>query len=279
MITVSDLHFAYPSGKSALSGIDLHIEKGEFAAIVGHNGSGKSTLARIIAGIEKPARGSCAVNGIDTRDKSRFIELRKTAGIVFQNPENQIVFEKVHDDMAFALRNLGLEQDEIDRRIGEVMKTMNIEHFTNSFELSMGQKQRAAIAGVLAMQCRCIVFDEPTAMLDPKGKKDIHGIIVDLHKKGFTIVYVTNVIDEVLSADRILILDSGRIRHEFKRGELLENVEALKSFSLEMPLIMDIIVRLKDRNVNIDTSARTVDDLVNSLINLPAANGHYKAAR
>jgi energy-coupling factor transport system ATP-binding protein len=271
MITVSDLHFAYPSGKPALSGIDLHIEKGEFAAIVGHNGSGKSTLARIIAGIERPGRGSCTVNGIDTRDKSKFLELRKTAGIVFQNPENQIVFEKVHDDMAFALRNLGLEQAEIDRRIDEVTKSMKIEHFTDSFELSMGQKQRAAIAGVLAMRCQCIIFDEPTAMLDPKGKKDIHGIIVELHKKGFTIVYVTNVIDEVLSADRILILDSGRIRGEFKRGELLENVEKLKSFSLEMPLIMDIIVRLKDRNVDIDTSARTVDELVNSLTNMKAA--------
>jgi energy-coupling factor transport system ATP-binding protein len=268
MIDISNLYYAYPSGKTALSGIELHIQKGEFAAVVGHNGSGKSTLARIMAGIERPGRGSCLINGIDTRDKTKFLELRKTVGIVFQNPENQIVFEKVHDDMAFALRNLGLNQDEIKTRIGEVIKKMGIERFTDSFELSMGQKQRAAIAGVLAMQCKCIIFDEPTAMLDPKGKKDIHNIIVDLHKQGLTIVYVTNVIDEVLSADRILILDSGSIKHEFKRDELLENVEKLKAFSLEMPLIMDIIVRLKGRNVDIDTSARTVDELVNSLINM-----------
>ncbi|MDR2658739.1 MAG: ATP-binding cassette domain-containing protein [Spirochaetaceae bacterium] len=265
MIHISDLYYAYSSGKTALYDINLHIQKGEFAAIVGHNGSGKSTLARIIAGIEKPGRGSCVIKGIDTRDKSKFIELRKTAGIVFQNPENQIVFEKVRDDMAFALHNLGLAQNEIDERIESVMKMMKIERFTDSFELSMGQKQRAAIAGVIAMQCECIIFDEPTAMLDPKGKKDIHGIIVDLHKKGFTIVYVTNVIDEVLSADRIFILDSGCIKHEFKRDDLLENVERLKNFSLEMPLIMDIILRLKGRNIAVDTSARTVDELVDSL--------------
>jgi energy-coupling factor transport system ATP-binding protein len=129
----------------------------------------------------------------------------------------------------------------------------------------MGQKQRAAIAGVLAMKCECIIFDEPTAMLDPKGKKDIHNIIVELHKRGMTIVYVTNVIDEVLSADRILILDAGCIKHEFKRDELIENVEKLKTLSLEMPLIMDIIMRLKGRNVAVDTSARTVDELVDSL--------------
>jgi energy-coupling factor transport system ATP-binding protein len=268
MINISNLHYAYPSGKAALHGINAHIQKGEFVAVVGHNGSGKSTLARILAGIERPSRGSCVINGIDTRDKTKFLELRKTVGIVFQNPENQIVFEKVYDDIAFALRNLGLNQDEIKIRIGEVIKKMHIERFTDSFELSMGQKQRAAIAGVLAMQCECIIFDEPTAMLDPKGKKDIHNIIVDLHKQGFTIVYVTNVIDEVLSADRILILDSGSVKHEFKRDELLENVGALKTFSLEMPLIMDIIVRLKGRNVDIDTSARTVDELVNSLINM-----------
>lgn len=268
MITISDLYYAYPSGKAALSGINLHIQRGEFVAVVGHNGSGKSTLARIMAGIDKPGRGYCKVNGIDTRDKTKFLELRKTAGIVFQNPENQIVFEKVHDDIAFALKNLGLPEDEIGRRITEVAASMKIERFTDSFELSMGQKQRAAIAGVLAMRCECIIFDEPTAMLDPKGKKDIHNIIVDLHKKGFTIVYVTNVIDEVLSADRILILDAGRIRHEFKREDLLENVEKLKYFSLEMPLIMDIIMRLKGRNVRVNTQARTIDELVDSLTNV-----------
>jgi energy-coupling factor transport system ATP-binding protein len=262
------MHFTYPSGKPALSGINLHIQKGEFVAIVGHNGSGKSTLARIIAGIERPGRGCCTVNGIDTRDKAKFLELRKTIGIVFQNPENQIVFEKVRDDMAFALRNLDLEQKAIDERIESVVKMMKIENFTDSFELSMGQKQRAAIAGVLAMQCECIVFDEPTAMLDPKGKKDIQGIITDLNKKGFTIVYVTNVIDEVLAADRIFILASGSIMHEFKRDALLDNVEKLKSFSLEMPMIMDIIVRLKERGIDVDASARTVSELVDSITNV-----------
>jgi energy-coupling factor transport system ATP-binding protein len=265
MIAISNLSYTYPSGTRALSDINLHIKRGEFAAVVGHNGSGKSTLARIMAGIEKPGGGTCLVDGIDTRDQGKFLELRKTAGIVFQNPENQIVFEKVRDDMAFALRNLGLEPGEIDARIDEVVRTMKIEHFTDSFELSMGQKQRAAIAGVLAMRCECIIFDEPTAMLDPKGKKDIHNIIVDLHKQGMTIVYVTNLIDEVLSADRILILDAGLIKHEFKREELIERTDTLKALSLEIPVIMDIITRLRERHIPVDPSARTVEELVESL--------------
>jgi energy-coupling factor transport system ATP-binding protein len=265
MITIKDLNYTYLSGKIALQDINLEIAKGEFVAIVGHNGSGKSTLARLIAGIDRPRGGQCTVNNISTKSKKSFLELRKTVGIVFQNPENQLVFEKARDDIAFGLKNLGLGKQEIQNRIDEIVKTLKIEHFTNSFELSMGQKQRLAIASVLAMKPQCLIFDEPTAMLDPKGKKDIHNIIVDLHKQGMTIVYVTNIIDEVLRADRIIILEQGCIKYEFMRDELFDNINELKKLGLEMPVVMDIVSKLRDAGICIDTRTDSVDDLVDNI--------------
>jgi energy-coupling factor transport system ATP-binding protein len=242
------------------------VEKGEFVAVVGHNGSGKSTLAMLLSGLEKPSRGKILAGGVNTRNKKDFLRLRKTIGIVFQNPENQLVFERVRDDIGFGLKNLGLDQAEIDARIEAVNQKMHIEHFTGSFELSMGQKQRVAIASVLAMEPECVIFDEPTAMLDPKGKKDIHNIIIDLHKQGLTIVYVTNVIDEVLSADRIVILTNGRITGEVRREELFDNVERLKEAGLEMPVIMDMLFRLKQKGIDIVVKRWAIDAVVENLI-------------
>ena len=266
MIIAEGVDYTYSSGKKALSGINLHVEKGEFVAVVGHNGSGKSTLAMLLSGLEKPSRGTILAGGINTRSKKDFLPLRKTIGIVFQNPENQLVFERVRDDIGFGLKNLGLEQAEIDARIEAVNQKMNIQHFTSSFELSMGQKQRVAIASVLAMEPECVIFDEPTAMLDPKGKKDIHNIIIDLHKQGLTIVYVTNVIDEVLSADRIVILTNGRITGEVRREELFDNVERLKEAGLEMPAIMDMLFRLKQKGIDIVVKRWAIDAVVENLI-------------
>lgn len=266
MIIAEGVDYTYSSGKKALSGINLHVEKGEFVAVVGHNGSGKSTLAMLLSGLEKPSRGTIRAGGINTRSKKDFLPLRKTIGIVFQNPENQLVFERVRDDIGFGLKNLGLEQAEIDARIEAVNQKMNIQNFTGSFELSMGQKQRVAIASVLAMEPECVIFDEPTAMLDPKGKKDIHNIIIDLHKQGLTIVYVTNVIDEVLSADRIVILTNGRITGEVRREELFDNVERLKEAGLEMPVIMDMLFRLKQKGIDIVVKRWAIDAVVENLI-------------
>ncbi|GMO46446.1 MAG: energy-coupling factor transporter ATPase [Termitinemataceae bacterium] len=272
MITVKNLNYTYFSGREALKDINLQINKGEFVAIVGHNGSGKSTLARIIAGIDRPGCGTCMVDSINTKNRKKLLLLRKTVGIVFQNPENQLVFEKARDDIAFGLKNLGFEKNEIEKRIDEVVTMLKIENFTNSFELSMGQKQRLAIASVLAMKPECIIFDEPTAMLDPKGKKDIHRIIVDLHQRGMTIVYVTNVIDEVLAADRIVILDQGSIRYEFLREELFENIDKLKKLGLEMPVIMEIISRLQSCGLHIDTDTCSIDDLVYNIVKKVSAD-------
>jgi energy-coupling factor transport system ATP-binding protein len=265
MISVENLDYTYPSGRRALNNINLAIEKGEFVAIVGRNGSGKSTLANVLSGLIKPTRGTVLVNGINTRSKKNFLELRKTLGMVFQNPENQIVFEKVRDDIAFGLRNLNYTDAEIEKRIDEIAKIMAIEDFTDSFELSMGQKQRVAIASVLAMNPQCIVFDEPTAMLDPKGKKEIQNIVVDLHRKGLTVVYVTNVIDEVLVSDRIVVIENGSIRDEFKRQDLFDNIEKMKSFGLEIPMTMDLLYMLKQRGIDIFVKKWAVEDVAENV--------------
>jgi energy-coupling factor transport system ATP-binding protein len=266
MITVKNVDYQYPSGKRALNGINFTIEKGEFVAVVGRNGSGKSTLALLLSGLEYPSKGLITINGINTKDKKNFLALRRQIGIVFQNPENQIVFEKVRDDIMFGLKNLGLEKDLMESRIDEISRRMRIEDFTNSFELSMGQKQRVAIASVLAMEPECIIFDEPTAMLDPSGKKEIHDIIVRLHKLGLTIIYVTNVIDEVLSADRIIILENGTMKSEYKRDTLFDNIENLKAAGLETPLIMDILFRLKQRGVDIVVKRWAIEDVVENFM-------------
>ncbi|GHV30131.1 energy-coupling factor transporter ATP-binding protein EcfA [Spirochaetia bacterium] len=265
MISIENLEYVYPSGRHALKNINLTIQRGEFVAIVGRNGSGKSTFAGVLSGLIKPTKGAVLINGINTRNKKSFIELRKTLGMVFQNPENQIVFEKVKDDIAFGLRNLNFTDAEIETRITEISKTMAIEHFTDSFELSMGQKQRVAIASVLAMNPQCIVFDEPTAMLDPKGKKDIQNIVVDLHKAGLTVVYVTNVIDEVLVADRIVVIENGSIKTEFQKHELFDNIENMKSFGLEIPLTMDLLYKLKQKGIDIFVKKWAVDDVADNI--------------
>ncbi|MFP3040866.1 ATP-binding cassette domain-containing protein [Treponema primitia] len=265
MINIENLEYIYPSGKHALKNINLTIQKGEFVAIVGRNGSGKSTFAGVVSGLMKPTKGAVFVNGINTKSKKNFIELRKTLGMVFQNPENQIVFEKVKDDIAFGLRNLNFTDTEIDKRIEEISKTMGIEDFIDSFELSMGQKQRVAIASVLAMNPQCIVFDEPTAMLDPKGKKDIQNIVTDLHKSGLTVVYVTNVIDEVLPADRIVVIENGSIKAEIKKQELFDNIEKMKSFGLEIPMIMDLLHTLKQKGIDIFVKKWSVDDVADNI--------------
>ena len=265
MIKIEDVEYKYKTGDHALHNINLTINKGEFVAIVGQNGSGKSTLARLIAGIENPTSGKILVNGIYTTDKQKNIDLRKTIGIVFQNPENQIIFEKIEDDIAFGLKNIGIEEKEIKERIKEATKKVKIENLSDAFEISLGQKQRVAIASVLAMQPKCIIFDEPTAMLDPKGKIDIHNIIVELNKNGYTVIYVTNVIDEVLSADRIVILNKGNIEFEIKKQEIFNNIERLKNLGLEIPIIVDIITKLKEKGINIEPNTYTTDELIKEI--------------
>lgn len=232
---------------------------------------GKSTLSRLIAGITLPSKGSILVNGIDVSDKSKFIDLRKNIGIVFQNPENQIVFDKVYDDIAFGMKNLHFENNLIHTAIENSLNKVNMSDYiySDSHALSLGQKQRIAIASSLAVNPKILIFDEPTAMLDPKGKKDICNIIKSLHNEGCTtIVYVTNVIDEILLADRIIGLENGCIKHEFKKSDILDNIDVLEEMELELPSIFEIILGLKAKGIDIDVSRFDMQSLVDKLAEL-----------
>ena len=207
---------------------------------------GKSTLARIIAGITKPTSGVVFVNDIDTENKAEFKTLRRTIGIVFQNPDTQIIFNNVHDDIIFALDNLELDNKE--ERIEKALKEVGMEKYINceAFDLSLGQKQRITIAGVLSIGTKIIVLDEPTAMLDPQGKEDIRKIVKQLKEKGFTIVYVTNIIEEVLIADRVIVLEKGKVTKEFFTKEILENIEFLKENGIAVPRYFKSMIEVNE---------------------------------
>ena len=218
VIQVEGLTFAYEAEEGTepvpvLKGVDLTIEKGTFVAVIGHNGSGKSTLAKQFNGILLPTGGAVYVEGMDTADEDLLIEIRRRVGMVFQNPDNQIVSNIVEEDVAFAPENLGYPSDEIRRRVDEALRMVGMyEYRTHAPHLlSGGQKQRIAIAGVLAMRPECVVFDEPTAMLDPRGRRDIISIIEKLRREGTTVVLITHHMDETVGADRIVVMDGGRV--------------------------------------------------------------------
>ena len=231
---------------------------------------GKSTLSRLIAGITLPSKGSILVNGIDVSDKSKFIDLRKNIGIVFQNPENQIVFDKVYDDIAFGMKNIHFENNLIHTAIENSLNKVNMSDYiySDSHALSLGQKQRIAIASSLAIDPKILIFDEPTAMLDPKGKKDICNIIKNIHNEGYTIIYVTNVIDEILLADRIIGLENGCIKHEFQKNDIWDNINVLEEMELELPSIFEIILGLKSKGIDVDISEFNIPCFVNKLAEL-----------
>ncbi len=252
MIDISNLNYKYKHGQTVLEDINLRINQGEIVSIIGKNGSGKSTLARLISAITMPETGTILIDGIDTRDQERFIEIRKNIGIVFQNPENQIIFNNVHDDMIFALDNLGIENQE--ERIQEALKQVQMEEYINhdTYELSLGQKQRITIAGVLSIKPKYIVMDEPTAMLDPEGKEEIRKIIKELKKLGYTIIYITNIIDEIFISDRVIMLEKGKIIKEFKTKDILENIQFLKDHKIAIPKVVELMEKLKKNGINID---------------------------
>jgi energy-coupling factor transporter ATP-binding protein EcfA2 len=208
-----------------------------------------------MSGIVKPNSGDIIVNGINIKDKRKEFALRKNIGIIFQNPENQIVFNTVYDDIAFGLKNIGTFENEKDR-IREALIQVGMDKYTkaDTNELSLGQKQRIAIAGVLAMNPKIIVFDEPTTMLDTEGKAAIHEILKNLHLQGYTIVYITNSIDEILMAEKVLIMQNGEFVHSFKIEEILQNAEKLNEYNIELPLLVRVWLKLKEKNVNIDLS-------------------------
>ncbi len=262
-IEIRELVFSYSEDEdalqkeSALGGVDLTINEGEFVAVLGHNGSGKSTLAKHLNGILVPTSGSVLVDGIDTRDEDKIFEVRSQVGMVFQNPDNQIVATIVEEDVAFALENLGVPPGEIRERVDEALKTVGMYEYRLKppHKLSGGQKQRVAIAGVLAMHPKCIVLDEPTAMLDPKGRRQVLDTIVRLaHDEGITVVLITHFMEEAALCDRIVVMNDGKVMCDGTPKEVFGQSDALVSVGLDVPAVTKMCIELKKSGLDIEPS-------------------------
>ncbi len=257
VIEAKELTFLYKNDdgeKVVLDGLNLKIEEGTFTAIIGHNGSGKSTFAKHLNAILLPSGGSISVCGIDTADEKKLYELRKNAGMVFQNPDNQIVATIVEEDVAFGLENIGIEWEEMHIRVDEALNAVNMYDYRKRAPhlLSGGQKQRVAIAGILAMQPKCIVLDEPTAMLDPVGRKEVIETVIRLNKeKGITIVLITHYMEEAAQADRIVVLDNGRIMLDGAPRYVFEQEQKLREIGLDVPQSAALAHRLKNMGLNL----------------------------
>ncbi|MBQ9375568.1 MAG: energy-coupling factor transporter ATPase [Ruminococcus sp.] len=274
-IQAKNLKFSYineieepPVRTEVLKDINLEIHKGEFVAVLGHNGSGKSTLAKCFNAINIPESGTVTVNGLDTKDEDNLLEIRKTAGMVFQNPDNQIVATIVEEDVAFALENMGVEPNEIRKRVDEALKTVGMYEYREHapHKLSGGQKQRVAIAGVIAMQPECILLDEPTAMLDPKGRAEVMKTIKQLNREhGVTIVLITHYMEEAAQADRIVVIDSGDIVMDNVPKKVFSQVSTLKNLGLDVPQVTQLAYGLKKAGYDISTEIITEDECVEAL--------------
>ena len=256
---------------NVLKNVSLDIYKGEFVAILGHNGSGKSTIAKHFNAILFPKSGTVTVNGMDTKDEDKLFDIRQTVGMVFQNPDNQIVATIVEEDVAFALENLGVPSAEIRERVDDALKTVNMYEYKDHapHRLSGGQKQRVAIAGVIAMRPSCIVLDEPTAMLDPYGRTEVLKTIKYLNKEfGTTIVLITHYMDEAAQADRIIVMDNGRVIDNDVPKKVFSQVEKLKSVGLDVPQVTELCFGLQQNGLDISTEIISEDECVDTLITL-----------
>jgi len=273
-IEIRDLTFTYSEAEdalekeSALRGVSLDINEGEFVAILGHNGSGKSTLAKHLNGILVPTSGEVLVGGISTKDEERIFEIRSRVGMVFQNPDNQIVATIVEEDVAFALENLGVPPTDIRTRVDEALKTVGMyEHrLKPPHKLSGGQKQRVAIAGVLAMHPKCIVLDEPTAMLDPKGRAQVMDTIVRLaHDEGITVVLITHFMEEAALCDRVVVMSDGKVCDDGTPKEIFAKQAELVSLGLDVPAVTKMCAELKASGLDIDSGIISHDEAVAAL--------------
>ncbi len=267
IITLKNLIFEYTQddageAKRAIDDISLDIEKGSFTAIIGKNGSGKSTLAKNLNGLLLPTGGSVYVKGWDTSDEKYIWDVRRTAGMVFQNPDNQLVSSIVEDDVAFGPENLGVDPKAIRESVDYALDAVRMGAFKRKAPhlLSGGQKQRIAIAGVVAMKPECIIFDEPTAMLDPRGRKDIMNIISELKKEGITIVLITHFMSEAVLADRIVIMNDGKVFLDGTPAEVFSEGEKIREVNLEVPMVVDIVTHLRSNGVDVPSNVITKED-------------------
>ncbi len=270
IIRIENLVFEYAGEEEnslrAIDGVSLEIKKGEFVAILGQNGSGKSTIAKNMNALLLPSGGKIYVKGLDITDRRRLWDIRQSAGMVFQNPTSQLVSTSVEDDIAFGPENLGIKPIEIRQRVDEALRLVNIEASRKKAPqlLSGGQKQKVAIAGVIAMKPDCIIFDEPTAMLDPQGKKDVMNIIGKLNKEeGITIVLITHFMDEAVQADRLIVMDKGKVQLDGTPKEVFTQADRIKEFGLEIPLAAELAQRLRRRGVKIPADIISIEEMVN----------------
>ena len=267
IIQTENLTYAYPAEEDqkpllALAGVDVSIEKGTFVVVLGHNGSGKSTLAKTFNGVLLPAGGKVYVEGMDTTDEKLLLAIRRTVGMVFQNPDNQIVANVVEEDVAFAPENLGVPSEEIRRRVDEALAAVGMSEFVRHAPhlLSGGQKQRIAIAGVLAMEPACIVLDEATAMLNPVGRREVLTTIHRLNReKGITVVLITHHMNEAEEADRLLVMDDGKLVMDGSPQEVFTQVGKLRSMGLTVPDTVDLLDRLRRDGLDVPLTALTVE--------------------
>lgn len=266
MIEVKNVYFKYKaSDKQILNNLSFQVQEGEIVAIVGKNGSGKSTIGKLISGILKLKEGSITIDGLEVNKKQNEEEIRNKIGIVFQNPENQIIFSKIQDELSFALK--GLSKEEIDSRIKTALEKVDMTKFEEQdlYTLSLGQKQRIMIAEVLAKNPKYIILDEPTTMIDSLGKEKIYNIILNLKKQGYTLICITNLADEILLTDRTLILEDGKLVEEIRKDELVEKAEVLKKHGIKLPTLLEILDDLKKENINLELTDYTVEELTRKL--------------
>lgn len=254
--------------KRAIDGVDLDIEKGSFVAVLGHNGSGKSTFAKHINGLLLPTEGTVWVGEMDTKDEEHIWDVRKTAGMVFQNPDNQIIGNIVEEDVGFGPENIGVETKEIWKRVDESLKAVGMTAYRKQSpnKLSGGQKQRVAIAGVMAMRPQCIILDEPTAMLDPNGRKDVIRTVHELNKKeGITVLLITHYMEEAIDADRVIVMDDGKVIMDGIPKEIFSRVKELKAHGLDVPQATELAFELKEAGMPLTEGILSRQELVEQL--------------
>ena len=269
MLQTEHLSFTYPAEEgvsaptTALEDVSLSIEKGSFVVVLGHNGSGKSTLAKHMNAVLLPSGGTVYVEGMDTKDEALLLEIRRRVGMVFQNPDNQIVANVVEEDVAFAPENLGVPSEEIRQRVDDALAAVGMSEFTRHAPhlLSGGQKQRVAIAGVIAMAPECIVLDEATAMLDPSGRREVLSAIRALNReRGITVVLITHHMDEAMDADRLIVMNDGRLVMDGAPAEVFTQVDALRAMGLAAPDTVELLYGLRQSGMDVPLTALTVDD-------------------
>ena len=271
LISLKDVTFWYEDGKKVIDGVSLDINKGEFVTLIGHNGSGKSTLSRLLNGLITAKSGEVLVDGLNPADKDSLFEVRKRVGVVFQNPDNQLVASIVEDDIAFGPENLGVPREEIGKRIDFALKAVGMESFRRSSpeRLSGGQKQRIAIAGVLALKPLVLVLDESTSMLDPEGRREVLDVVKRLNKEQeVTVILVTHYMDEAIDADKVVVLDRGKIAMQGTPKEIFAKKDAIRALGLELPLASVVADKLISRGVKLPDGILTLDELKGELCKL-----------